>query len=99
MLYFDRVDVSERIDVNKISASKECDVCHYWYFLNFSFTFQPNVWNRCHGLLMISVNLSDNAVLNINGSDDHHWIISLNSKNEAINVMQNADLTEKSRTL
>ena len=98
MLYFDRVDVSERIDVNKISASKECDVCHYWYFLNFSFTFQPNVWNRCHGLLMMSVNLSDNAVLNINGSDDRHWIISLNSKNEAINVMQNADLTEKSRT-
>ena len=29
MLYFDRVDVSERIDVNKTSASKECDVCHY----------------------------------------------------------------------
>ena len=29
MLYFDRVDVSERIDVNKTSSSKECDVCHY----------------------------------------------------------------------
>ena len=32
MLYYDRIDVSERIDVNKTSASKECDVCHYWYF-------------------------------------------------------------------
>ena len=29
MLYFDRVDVSEGIDVNKISNSKECDICHY----------------------------------------------------------------------
>ena len=29
MLYFDRIDVSEEIDVNKTSASKECDVCHY----------------------------------------------------------------------
>ena len=29
MLYFDRIDVSERIDVNKKSASKECGICHY----------------------------------------------------------------------
>ena len=29
MLYFDRIDVSERIDVNKTSASKECGICHY----------------------------------------------------------------------
>ena len=29
MLYLDRIDVSEGIDVNKTSASKECDICHY----------------------------------------------------------------------
>ena len=28
MLYYDRIDVSEGIDVNKTSASKECDACH-----------------------------------------------------------------------
>ena len=39
MLYFDRIEVSEGTDVNKKSASKECNVCHFWYFLNFSFTF------------------------------------------------------------
>ena len=32
MLYYDRIDVSKRIDDNKTSASKECDDCHYWYF-------------------------------------------------------------------
>ena len=31
MLYFDRIDVSEGIDVNKTSESKECNICHYWY--------------------------------------------------------------------
>ena len=31
MLYFDRIGVSEGIDVNKTSASKECDIYHYWY--------------------------------------------------------------------
>ena len=56
MLYFNRIDISEgRIDVNKTSASKECDICHYWYFLNYSFTFQPNAWKRCHDLLMMSM--------------------------------------------
>ena len=98
MIHYDRIDISELIDVNKPSASKEYDVCHYWYFLNFSFEFQPIVCNRCHELLMMSVNLSDIAILNINGSD-HYCIISLISKNKAINLLQNADLTVKSRAL
>ena len=51
MLCFDRIDISERIDVNK-SESKECDTCHYWYYLNKGYKFQPNVCNRCHDLLM-----------------------------------------------
>ena len=88
MLYCDRIDVSEGTDFNKTIASKECDVRHYLYFLNFSFKFQPNVCNRCHDLSMF-VNLSDIAILNIKGSD-YRCIISLISKNEAINSMQNA---------
>ena len=98
MLYYDRIDVSEGIDVNKTSASKECDICHYFYFcyfLNYSVTFQPNVCNRYHDLL---INLSNIAILNITGSD-YCCIISLISKNEAINLMQNANLIEKSVTL
>ena len=98
MLYYDRIDVPEGIDVNQTSASKECDICHYWYFLNYSFKFQPNVCNRCHDLLMISVNLSDIAILNVQGSD-YGCIITSISKNEAINLLQNADLTEKTGTL
>ena len=71
---------------------------HYWYFLNYSFKFQTYVCNRCHDLLMISMNLNDIAVLNIKGSD-YRCIISLTSKNEAIKLIQSADLTEKSGTL
>ena len=93
MLYYDRIDVSEEIDVNKACASKDCDVCHYWYFLNFSSKFQPNVCNRCHDLLLMSVNLSNIAILNIKSSD-YCCIISLISKNEATNLLQNADLTK-----
>ena len=98
MLYFNRTDISEGIDVNKTSESKECDICHYWYFLNKSFKFQSNVCNRCHELLMKPMNFSDTAILKIK-SVDYQCIISGISKSEAINVMQNIDLTEKGRTL
>ena len=98
MLYFNRIDVSEVTDVNKTSASKECDICHDSDFLNKSFKFQPNACIRCHDLLMFSINLSDIAILNIKGFDCR-CIISLIDKNEAIKLMQNADLTEKSRIL
>ena len=98
MLQDDGIDVSEGNDVNKTSASKQYDVCQYWYFLNYSFKFQPNLCNNCHDLLMMSVNVSDIAILNIKGSD-YYCIISLICKNEVIKLLQNADLTEKSETL
>ena len=98
VLYYDRIDVSEGIGVQKTSTSKTSDIFYYWCFLSYSFKFQPNVCNRCHDLLMMSMNLSDIAILNIKGYD-YRCIISLNSKNETIDLMQNADLTEISGTL
>ena len=97
ILYFDRIDVSEGTDVNKTSNSKKCHVCQYLYFLNKGFKFQPNVSNRCHDLLMMSISLSDIVILNIKGSD-YCCIVSLISKNEVINILRNADLIEKSGT-
>ena len=32
MLYYGRIDVSEGIDVNKVSRSKDYDICHHWFF-------------------------------------------------------------------
>ena len=37
MREYDRIDISEGIDINKTSASKECDICRYWYFKYISF--------------------------------------------------------------
>ena len=98
ILYYDRIDVSEGIYVNKASTSKECDICQYWYFLNYSFKFQANVCNRCHDLFLMSSNLSDISISNIKGFD-YYCIISLVSKTEAVDLMQNANLTEKTGLL
>ena len=67
---YERIDISERIDVNKTSASKECDICRYWYFLDEEFKFQTYVCNSCHGLLMMSINLDDRCIISgINKSE------------------------------
>ena len=39
MIEYERIDISEGTDVNKINLSKECDICHYWYFKNMSLIF------------------------------------------------------------
>ena len=47
MLRYQKIDASEGIDINKTSASKECELCHYWFFkdidLNLKNMFVINV--------------------------------------------------------
>ena len=80
MLYFNRIEVYERVDVNKTIATNKCNICHYWYFLNVIFKLQPNVCNGCHDLLMMSMDLSHIGIGNIKGSA-YRCIISFISKN------------------
>ena len=98
MPYYDRIDASEGIYVNKTSESKECNFRHYYCFLNKRLKFQPHVCNGCYDLLMMFMKLSDIAILNIK-SADHRCIISGISKSEAINLMQDMGLNEKSGIL
>ena len=42
MLQYQKIDVSEGIDVNKTSASKECELCHYWFFKDVGFKVNFN---------------------------------------------------------
>ena len=67
MLSYERIDVSESIDVNETSTSKECIICYQWYFLNKKFMFQPTVCNSSHKWCLLDIN--GIVVLNIHGVD------------------------------
>ena len=41
MLEYEKIDISDGIDVNKSDKSKECMLCHCWYFLDKSFSYGP----------------------------------------------------------
>ena len=46
MLQYQTIDVSEGVDVNKTSASEECELCHYCVFKDVGFKFEEHVFNR-----------------------------------------------------
>ena len=69
MLQYERIDVSEGIDTNKTGASKECVLCHYWYFKDVGFKSEPHVCNKCHDALMTAYKLKNDATLNVKGVD------------------------------
>ena len=63
-----KIDVSEEVDTNKTSLSKECMPCHYWYFKAVGFKFEPHVCNKCH-VLMTAYELKKIAIMNVKGVD------------------------------
>ena len=65
MLEYDRVDLLERIDINKTNATAECNICHYWYFLDKNFKYQPYLCIGCHDLMQKAINFNDVAIVSI----------------------------------
>ena len=51
MLEYDRINIYEGVDFNKASASKECDTCHFQYFKDIGFKYEPYLCNGCHDLM------------------------------------------------
>ena len=98
MLEYDRIGILEGIDVNKANASKECNICHYWYFKDVSFKYEPYLCNGYHNLMQKANNFNDVAILSVKGNDYriHFWYMS---KDDAINIMKNSNLNEKNGLL
>ena len=53
------------------SASKEHIICHYLHFSDKGFKFEPIVWNGCHDLLMMFMNVNDIYNFYIHAVDYH----------------------------
>ena len=68
MLQYEKNDVSKRADLNKISASKECELCHYWFFKNVGFKFEKHVCNRCQDLLTMTYSSKNIPLLSAKGT-------------------------------
>ena len=98
MLEYDRIDVSEGIDINKTNAPKECEISHYWCFLSKGFKYETYLCNVCHDLMQKAMNFNDVAIVSIKLSDYRIYFWHM-SKDDAISIINNSSLNEKTGSL
>ena len=70
-------------------------LCHYWYFKDVGYKFQPYLCNGCHAVSMMADELKNIAILNAKGFD-YRCILRDISKNDAIDSLSNSVLEDKS---
>ena len=93
MLYYDRIDISERIDIDKSNNSKECMIFRYLFFSH-GFKFQDSECSGWHDLTMLSVDISCIAITTVK-KVDYRCIIHNICKSEAINLLKNSVLEDR----
>ena len=96
-LQYERIDISEGIDLDKTSLSIECMICHYWYFKDVRFQFESNICKKCSTGCMFS-KTKRIEILNVKGVD-YRCILCGISRNKAVNILNNSVLEDKGVTI
>ena len=95
MPQYEKIHALEGIDANKsLDKSKERDLCHYWYFVNENFNYQPYLCNGCHDLMMKAVIFNDVPIVCVK-RNDYRIHFSFMSKNDALDLLNNSVLSNK----
>ena len=68
MLKYEKIDISKGIDFNKTNLLKECDICHYWYFKDIGFKYEPYLCNSCHNLMQKVISFNNVAIVYVKES-------------------------------
>ena len=65
ILEYDTIDISEGIDISKSNKSKECMLCHYWYFLDKNFNNGPYLCDGCYNIMQRSIDFKNITFVHI----------------------------------
>ena len=94
MLEYDRIDISEGVDVNKTILSKECELCHYWFFEDVGFKYEKYLCNGCHDLIQKAMSFNNIAIVYVKG-DAYRIHFCYMRKDDVINIMNGSNLVDK----
>ena len=94
MLEYERIDISDEIDVDMSDKSKECILCHYWYFLDKNFGYGPYLCDRCYNVLQKCNKLKTIAIVHVKKSA-YRIYFEYMSKREVKKLMTNSNLIDK----
>ena len=98
MLEYDRIDISEGIDIKKCKeTSRECILYKFYYFLYKNFKYGPYLCDGCYDMSMKAVSMQNLAIINHNGN--HHVNFVFMSKKDVYNLIKNAIIMGEEGTL
>ena len=99
MLEYDRIDISEGIDINKCEkTSRRCSLCKFYYFLDKNFSYGLFLCNGCYDMSLKAVSMQNVTIFNHNGN--HYGVnFAFISKKDAYNLIKNATIIDKKGTL
>ena len=64
MLEYDRIDISESIDINKCEeTSRKCSLCKFYHFLDKNFSYGPFLCNGCYDMSLKGVSMQNLTIL------------------------------------
>ena len=98
MLKYDRIDISEGIDVDMSNKLQECMLCHYWYFLDKNFSYRPYLCDRCYNIVKKCNKLKKIAIVNVKRNAYRIYFLYM-SKRAAKKLMTNSNLIDKKGVL
>ena len=96
MLEYNRIDLSEGIDVNKTSNSSVCRFCHYYYFLDINFNYQKYLCDGCHDMSMkVCKSSMQNLAIVYSDSNAYRINFTFMDLNEATYLLNNSNKNSK----
>ena len=94
MLKYDKIDMTEGIDVDKTNKSRECMLCHYWYYLNKNFSYGPFTCDGCYNIVQRSTNFKNIAIVRVKNNTYRIYFKDI-SKHKVKKLMNKFDLIGK----
>ena len=94
ILAYERIHISDGIDVNKSDESKECTLFHYWYFLDKGFSYGPYLCDGCYNMTQKCNKLKNIAIIHIKKTVYRICFLFM-SKREARKLMANSNIIDK----
>ena len=91
MLKYDKIDITEGIDLNKTNESKKCMYCHYWYYLNKN---GPFTCDGCYNIVHRSTDFKNIAIIRVKNNACRVYFEDIN-KHKAIKIMNKFNLLGK----
>ena len=99
MLEYDRIDISQGIDVNKNkNISRKCSLCKFYYFLDKNFKYGPYLCDGYYDMSM-KANSMQNLAIAYHGENAYRVIFVFTSRKDAFNLIKNAAIIDKKRIL